>query len=173
METSPEIPASHLQSQLWIPRPPTYDDLQLTPLYPEMEPPHFEPLLNIDFGGPGGGQLSELTGLVCYMGYDPHPMLGMQAIYADGRTVLFGSRNGCEVYFTIAGPDGERITEVGFFHGFDEYPRPSADREGMPTRLGGLQVRGIHGSSYMAATNSISLPRTMAEHRTLLRSSLG
>ncbi|OJJ07411.1 hypothetical protein ASPVEDRAFT_142746 [Aspergillus versicolor CBS 583.65] len=143
-ETTPET-ASHLQNQLWIPRPPTYDGLQLTPLYPEMEPPPFEPLLNVDFGGPGGAHLSELTGLVCYMGYDPHPLLGMQAIYADGRTVLFGSTHACEVYFTIAGPDGERVTEVSIFHGFVEFPPPCVDAETVPTRLSGLQFKTNYG----------------------------
>lgn len=146
-ETSPETSASHLQHQLWIPRPPIYDGLQLTPLYPEIEPPRFEPLLNVDFGGPGGAHLSELTGLVGYMGYDPHPLLGMQAVYADGRAVLFGSTRACEVYFTISGPYGERITEVSVFHGFDEFPPPCVDAEAVPTRLSGLQVGDIHGSS--------------------------
>ena len=112
-KTSPEIRASHPQSHLWFPSPPAHDGLQLTPLYPSMEPLPFQPLLSIDFGGPNGLYLSELTGIVCYLGYDPHPLLGMQAVYADGRSVLFGSRRGCEVYFAISGPDGERITGVG------------------------------------------------------------
>lgn len=103
-----------------------------------MESLLFEPLLDVDFGGPGGVYLSELTGLVCYMGYDPHPLLGMQAVYADGRTALFGSRRGCETYFAIAGPDGERITQVSVLNHCGDPSQTSVNG------LCGLQVGGIH-----------------------------
>lgn len=106
-----------------------------------MGPLPFEPLLNIDFGGPRGAYLSELTGIVCYMGYDPHPLLGMQAVYADGRSVLFGSRRGCEVYFAIAGPDGEHITEVSVSNHVNDFLQASY-RQTVSEGVCGLKVGG-------------------------------
>ncbi|KAL4937344.1 hypothetical protein BDV06DRAFT_227027 [Aspergillus oleicola] len=42
----------------------------------------------------------------------------MEAIYVDGRSLLFGAKRGCALHFSIPGPDGERIAEVGILKSF-------------------------------------------------------
>ncbi|KAL2817020.1 hypothetical protein BDW59DRAFT_182360 [Aspergillus cavernicola] len=119
------------QSHLWVPCPPTYDSLQLSALYPPLPILSFEPLLNIDFGGPGGLYLSRLTELVCYMGYDPHPVLGMKAIYADGRS---------------------RVTEIGILNYLEDYVRTTMNTQVASRGLCGLQVTTNHGRRATFAT---------------------
>ncbi|KAL4778402.1 hypothetical protein BJX76DRAFT_362764 [Aspergillus varians] len=140
------------QPHLWMPCLPTYDSLQLSALYPPLPNLPFEPLLNVDFGGPGGLYLSRLTELVCYMGYGSHPVLGMEAIYADGRSVLFGSRRGCRLSFAIGGPDGERITEIGILKYIDDYVQTTMNTQVTSRGLCGLQVTTNHGPRATFAT---------------------
>ncbi|KAI2918310.1 hypothetical protein CBS147371_4222 [Aspergillus niger] len=108
-------------SQLWAPHAPMYEGLFVSLLLPPEPPRAFEPLSNMDFGGPGG------------MGYH----------YADGKSVFFGSTGGCAISIPINGPDGERISGVSIV----EDNRDLVQSEG----LGGLQVSTNYGRSVILA----------------------
>lgn len=70
------------------------------------------------------------------MGYDPYPLLGIETAYADGRTMLLGSRHGCQLSFTIGGSGGERITEISAMNRNTSYIRTKVVTHG----LCGLEV---------------------------------
>ncbi|KAL4966490.1 F-box protein [Aspergillus stella-maris] len=126
-------------TDLWNPCPPTYNQVYTTPLQPSPPRLQFEYLLNMDFGGPGGHHLSDLTGLVCFMGNDPHAVHGLMAFYTDGRSVLFGSKRGCGLSFAISGPMGERIVEIRIMRFVEDNVWDGTDTRIAPG-LAGLQV---------------------------------
>ncbi|EHA18623.1 hypothetical protein ASPNIDRAFT_129458, partial [Aspergillus niger ATCC 1015] len=73
-------------SQLWAPHAPMYEGLFVSLLLPPEPPRAFEPLSNMDFGGPGGRYLMSLTRLDFHVTSYPHPLIGMGYHYADGNT---------------------------------------------------------------------------------------
>lgn len=46
------------------------------------------------------------------MGNDPYPLLGIETVYADDRSMLVGSRQGRQPSLTIGGSGGEHISEI-------------------------------------------------------------
>ncbi|KAG2416352.1 hypothetical protein HFD88_007567 [Aspergillus terreus] len=58
---------SRVQSHLWTPHPPRHEELTISPLLPAQSPRAFEPLTNIDFGGPRGLLLGSLSRLALHM----------------------------------------------------------------------------------------------------------
>lgn len=107
-----------------------------TPL-PSQPPRAFEPLTNIDFGGPRGQLLGSLTRLTFHMTSTPHPIMGIEIFYSDGRSVLFGSNGGCAISCCIDGSKGDHINRVGILEN-DRIRRSITD-------LGGLQVLTNYG----------------------------
>ncbi|KAJ5475949.1 hypothetical protein N7475_001678 [Penicillium sp. IBT 31633x] len=68
-----------IQSCLWKPHPPSAKDLRFSPMLPTSgSSPTFEPLITIDFGGPGGVLLGLLTRLTFYMMDGPSPLVGIE-----------------------------------------------------------------------------------------------
>ncbi|GLA14303.1 hypothetical protein AnigIFM62618_000679 [Aspergillus niger] len=130
-------------SQLWAPHAPMYEGLFVSLLLPPEPPRAFEPLSNMDFGGPGGRYLMSLTRLDFHVTSYPHPLIGMGYHYADGRSIFFGSTGGCAISIPINGPDGERISGVSIV----EDNRDFVQSEG----LGGLQVSTNYGRSVILA----------------------
>lgn len=123
----------HIQSSLWVPCPPSEKGLNFSPLLPESRLSRaFEPLTNIDFGGPGGELLRLLTRLTFYMTAGPLPFKGIEIFYADRKPLLYGTRSGCGLSFVIDGSKGEHIDHVSIVENGSEY-----DPEII---LGGLQV---------------------------------
>lgn len=116
----------------WTPHPPRHEDLIISTLLPSQPPRAFEPLINIDFGGPRGLLLGSLTRLAFHMASSPYPLIGIEIFYSDGKSVLFGSNSGCEISFFVNGSNGERINQVGILE--DNQRHYSA------IGLGGLQV---------------------------------
>lgn len=146
---SQEMGFFHVHSHLWIPSIPTYEGLEITALQPPAPSSGrtFEPLVNVDFAGPGGRLLSSLTRLVCYLSKYTHPLMGFEMIYADGKSILFGSNGGCELSFPIDGPKGERINKVGILDDshedylFNDFPGNNGqDSRRIDRHLSGLQV---------------------------------
>ncbi|GLA27474.1 hypothetical protein AnigIFM63326_004683 [Aspergillus niger] len=130
-------------SQLWPPHAPMYEGLFVSLLLPPEPPRAFEPLSNMDFGGPEGRYLMSLTRLDFHVTSYPHPLIGLGYHYADGRSVFFGSTGGCAISIPINGPDGERISGVSIV----EDNRDFVQSEG----LGGLQVSTNYGRSVILA----------------------
>lgn len=129
------------QPHLWKPYPPEHEGLEISSLLPFLPTRPFELLNNIDFGGSKGVLLGNLTRLVVHMASNPRPLIGIEVFYSGGKSVSFGSSNGCEISFFINGYKGERIDQVGILEGNREY-YPE-------TSLGGLQVfslRILHAS---------------------------
>lgn len=120
-----------VQSHLWTPHPPSHEELTISPLLPAQSPRAFEPLTNIDFGGPRGLLVGSLSRLALHMVSCLCPIIGIE-IFFDGRSVLFGSEGGCVLSFFVNGPAGERINTVSILEDSREY---YASRS-----LGGLQV---------------------------------
>ncbi|XHG00078.1 hypothetical protein AWENTII_003549 [Aspergillus wentii] len=112
---------SCVQFKLWTPYAPGYEDLRISTLLPSLSDWAFEPLINIDFGGPRGLLLGSLTRLVFHMASYPYPLVGIETSYSDGRTVLFGSNGGCEISFSIDGSKGERINRIDALEGNRRY----------------------------------------------------
>lgn len=71
----------------------------------------FDPLVNVDFGGPQGILLPFLTRIVVHMLAETCPIVGMDFFYTD-RCMRFGSGGATELSFFLDGPAGERITAV-------------------------------------------------------------
>ncbi|KGO47924.1 hypothetical protein PEXP_037990 [Penicillium expansum] len=123
--------SSRVQSHLWTPHPPRHEDLRISILLPSQSSGAFEPLTNIDFGGPRGLLLAS-SRLTFHMASDPHLFIGIEISYSDGRSILFGSSGGCGISFFIDGSNGERINRIGMLPNIRRsHPEPS---------LGGLQV---------------------------------
>lgn len=104
----------------------------------------FEPLANIDFGGPRGLLLGSLTSLAFHMTSDPDPILGIEISHSDGGSVLFGSSGGCRVSFFVDGPKGERVNQIGIL---EDRPREHGQTCWATIGLGGLQVFSTYSSS--------------------------
>ena len=137
---------SYVQSHLWTPQSPRHDNLKLSPLLPSLPSQPFEPLTNIDFGGPRGLLLGSLTGLTFHMASRPHPLIGIELSFANGKSVLFGSDRGCGISFLIAGSTGERVNRVSILKdNRDYYPTPG---------LGGLEVCSKHFQASVDDTNT-------------------
>lgn len=100
------------QSDLWIPRVPTYKNFEISTLEPPRYSHASKVLLDIDFGGRHGVLLSSLTRIVVHMVSDPRPIIGIDVFYTD-RGMRLGSGGGTEISFLIDGPGGERITSMG------------------------------------------------------------
>ena len=127
-----DINAPSIFSSLWTPNIPEEKDLKLGTLLPSQPLDVFEPLINVDFGGPKGIRLGELTRLTCYMTSGYRPLIGIEVFYADGTSFLYSSGGGCEISFFLNGPAGERIHQVGIVE------KKSGDDSEIP--LSGLQV---------------------------------
>lgn len=67
--------SSCVQSHLWTPHPPRHEDLRISALLPPQPSRAFEPLINIDFGGPRGLLRGSLTRLAFHMASSPHPLV--------------------------------------------------------------------------------------------------
>ncbi|KAL4915861.1 hypothetical protein BDW62DRAFT_203313 [Aspergillus aurantiobrunneus] len=130
----------HVEFNLWMPHPPAYDDIEFSALQPSMPTRLFEPLVSIDFGGPGGLLLSSLKRLVFYMGPGTHHVIGLEVFYADGSSFFFGTNWGCELSFPIDGPNGERVNGISTLNYVDSSLAPG--EQGWPGDRGvcGLQV---------------------------------
>ncbi|KAL3469477.1 hypothetical protein BJX99DRAFT_265147 [Aspergillus californicus] len=131
-------------SRLWMPHPPVNKGLMLTDLLPCRRYRAFEPLTNIDFGGPKGLRLGTLIRLVVYMVKGTCPLIGMEAFYSNGTSTLFGSNLGCGLSLFLSGPKGERINRIGILQGYASR-RPLVNFNGfVPPNpqpgLGGLQI---------------------------------
>ncbi|KAJ5619619.1 hypothetical protein N7510_003603 [Penicillium lagena] len=119
-----------VQSYLWTSHLPGHDGLRISPLLPYKSSRAFEPLTNIDFGGPRGLFLRSLTMFTFYMASGPYPITGIEISYSDRRPMLFGSKDGCGLSFFLDGSKGERINRVGILE----------DNRCDSIGLGGLQV---------------------------------
>lgn len=128
-----------VQSHLWTPHPPRHEGVRISSLLPSQPSRAFEPLTNIDFGGPRGLLLGSLTRLALHMASDPHPLIGIEISYSDGRSVLFGSNRGCGISFFVDGSKGERINRIGILEDNRRY-HPIIG-------LGGLQVLSTYSPS--------------------------
>lgn len=114
-----------------------HEDLRISTPLPSQPSRAFESLTNIDFGGPIGLHLGSLTRLTFHMTSTPHPIMGIEIFYADGRSVLFGSNGGCGISFCTDGSKRERINRVGILEN-DRIHRSI-------TGLGGLQMSTNYG----------------------------
>lgn len=130
---SDDVASPDIHSSLWAPYPPTDKNLEFSPMLPSSRPSRiFEPLMNIDFGGPRGPLLKGFTRLIFYMTSRPSPLIGIEVLHSDRNSLLCDTRSGCELSFFISGLEGERIDRVGVFEESSAY-----DPE---ITLGGLQV---------------------------------
>ncbi|KAJ5569594.1 uncharacterized protein N7459_009024 [Penicillium hispanicum] len=131
------IDLSRVRSYLWTPCVPSHENLRLSALLPSQPFRSFEPLINIDFGGPRGQLLQTLTRLVFYMASGPLPLVGIEAFYSDGTSRNFGAKDGREISFFVNGPKGERVNRIAILQDNQRYV-PA-------TGLGGLQVFTNYG----------------------------
>ncbi|KGO74307.1 hypothetical protein PITC_019770 [Penicillium italicum] len=128
--------SSRVQSHLWTPHAPRQEELRISILLPFRSPRAFEPLTNIDFGGPRGLLLASLARLTFYMTSYPYLFIGIEISYSDGRSVLHGSSGGCGLSFFVDGSNGERINRIGVLGIRESQPEMSLD---------GLQVSTNYG----------------------------
>ncbi|KAK2768311.1 hypothetical protein FQN54_000164 [Arachnomyces sp. PD_36] len=103
---------TYIQSRLWSSGPPHHSDITLSALVPQIPSGPFEPLISIDFGGPGGALLGSLTGITAHMISSKTPVVGMTFIYGD-KSITFGRLGAVALTVLIDGPGGERILGVG------------------------------------------------------------
>lgn len=136
--------SSRVQSHLWTPHPPRHEDLSISILLSSQSSGIFEPLTNIDFGGPRGLLLASLARLTFHMVSDPHLFIGIDISYSDGRSILFGSSGGCGISFFVDGSKGERINRIGIL--------PNIRRSHPERSLGGLQVIATRSICIYACT---------------------
>jgi hypothetical protein len=71
----------------------------------------YNPIWNIDFGGPSGEKLSKLTRIVAHMEDETTPLVGLM-FDINGEDIMYGNRGRTEVSFIIDGAGGERISKV-------------------------------------------------------------
>ncbi|CAG8192000.1 unnamed protein product [Penicillium salamii] len=124
-----------IQSVLWAPHPPSEKYVKCSPLLPLSESPQpFDPLTNIDFGGPKGVHLGRLTRLTFHMAASnsPLPLTGIEIFLSDGHSFLCGSRSDCELSLFIEGSKGERIDRIDILE--------ESSRYHLKKVLGGLQI---------------------------------
>lgn len=129
---NPATLQSPLQAFLWIPHSPSEQEVHISNFFPHQLMRTFDPVTNVDFGGPGGRSLGALTRLTFYMESTPDPLTGIELFYADSSPLLVGSRDGCEISCLVNGPKGERLAHIGVFE--------ENESNGSGTRLKGLQV---------------------------------
>lgn len=98
-------------SALWYPKPPRYQDVALGSILPRVPTGPFSPLVNMDFGGPGGVLLQSLTRLIVHVAHNRYPIVGMEFRYGD-ESVRFGGQGSVQITTLIDGPAGERIQSV-------------------------------------------------------------
>jgi hypothetical protein len=99
------------ESCLWIPQAPAHQGLTISALEPSQAPRPFDPLINIDFGGPHGVLLASLTRLVVHMVSEFRPIVGLEFVY-NNRSIKFGLGGVAEISALIDGQGGERIINV-------------------------------------------------------------
>ncbi|KAF9892815.1 hypothetical protein FE257_000404 [Aspergillus nanangensis] len=99
-----------IRSTLWKPSIPKHPNWEVSPSFLPWASQSQEPLINMDFGGPGGNLLGSLIGMTVHIkaGYN---IVGITYEYSD-RAVTFGCAAGVGLSFFIDGPGGERITVV-------------------------------------------------------------
>ncbi|KAL4910813.1 hypothetical protein BDW74DRAFT_172276 [Aspergillus multicolor] len=93
---------------------PTYPRRTVT-LAPEPQNPRPDtssPILNIDFGGPGGERLTRLTRIVAHMLDKFAPFVGLSFYFNDQGFIHFGRKGSMEVSSLIKGPGGQLISNV-------------------------------------------------------------
>ena len=132
---SKSIDAQQISSSLWVPDIPNEVDLVMSKTLPSQPFKVFEPLINIDFGGPKGIYLGVFTRITCHMTSNPYPLIGLEIFHADGRSLLYGIAGGCELSFFVNGQTGERIRQVGIVE------EKSLNDDNVS--LGGLQVNSL------------------------------
>ncbi|RDW67299.1 F-box protein [Aspergillus mulundensis] len=149
---------SPAQRHLWMPCPPLYEKLKISTLQPRQGSLPFEPLHNIDFGGPGGTLLPSLTRLVFHMESQPNPLVGIEIIYNEGHSVLYGRKIGCALSFLIDSVNGERIDQVGTL-GWSEnsFSWPGEESRTLSLGLCGLQITTDIGRTFTVAPISSTL----------------
>ncbi|KAL5041593.1 hypothetical protein BDW71DRAFT_201251 [Aspergillus fruticulosus] len=155
---------SRIQSHLWMPAVPHHDGVDLSTLLPPQNALPFAPLISIDFGAPGGLGLAELTRLVFYMGFDPNPIRGVKAVYANGVSRLFGSGNGSELSFCIDGPNGERVVKIAVLHRVDDTPHDDELQSGKISSLCGVHISTNRGRTATLCTMERRLDAKVAIH---------
>lgn len=95
----------------------------------------FEPLINIDFGGPHG-QLLPTLNMVAVMMSNKGQFIGLRFTYVDGTSIFYGNELGSIKTYYIDGPGGERIERVKV-----EFPRND------PNRIESLKVMNAPGTT--------------------------
>lgn len=78
---------------------------------PALPPRIFEPLTNIDFGGPRGLLLTSLTRLTFHMA-PGYILMEIKIFDPDGKRVNFGSNGSCEISLFVNGSKEERVNLV-------------------------------------------------------------
>ncbi|KAJ5627220.1 hypothetical protein N7528_004647 [Penicillium herquei] len=133
------------QSLLWAPCAPNKKSVEISTLLPLSNASRtFEPLMNIDFDGPEDLVVGRVRRITCYMTTGHCPLVGIEIFHSDGRSVLCGMRNGCELSFFLDGANGECIDKVDIYedNSSNEHLGIFDDTEPDPiTLLDGLQVR--------------------------------
>ncbi|KAJ5833106.1 hypothetical protein N7474_001417 [Penicillium riverlandense] len=142
-----------VQSYLWTSHLPGHEGLRISPLLPSMPSRAFEPLTNIDFGGPRGLFLKSLTRLTFYMASDSYPITGIEIFYSDRRSLLSGTKDGCELSFFLDGSNGERINQLGVL---EDSWRDSVG-------LGGLQISTNYGRTTTFAPLRLRLNAALSQ----------
>ncbi|KAJ0425254.1 hypothetical protein BJY00DRAFT_204588 [Aspergillus carlsbadensis] len=108
--TDLEIFNGYASQPLWTPSYPR-ETVSLVPM-PELESSGFDPILNVDFGGPNGERLPRLTRIVARMLGRADPIVGLTFYFCDHTSDHFGRHGSMEVSSFIDGPGGERISSV-------------------------------------------------------------
>lgn len=100
-----------VENTLWTPSIPWHNtSIQVFPT--PSTSGKYQPLLNVDFGGPDGSQLSSLTRIVAHMGRLPYLIAGFEIFYSQFESKLYGNRALVERSFIVDGVNGERIDEA-------------------------------------------------------------
>ncbi|KAJ5702049.1 hypothetical protein N7488_009597 [Penicillium malachiteum] len=135
------------QSLLWAPCAPNKKSVEISTLLPLSNASRaFEPLMNIEFGGPEGLFVGSVRRITCYMKTGYCPLVGIEIFHSDGRSVLCGTRNGCELSWFLDGANGECIDKVDIYedNSSNEHIGIFDDTEpDLIILLDGLQVRRI------------------------------
>ncbi|KAL2822775.1 hypothetical protein BDW59DRAFT_149120 [Aspergillus cavernicola] len=105
--------ANSLTSQpIWTPSYPR-ETVSLVPhLQSQPRLQTFNPVLNLDFGGPNGERLPRLTRIVTHMLNKLAPIVGLTFYLNDQSYIHFGQQGSMEVSSFVDGPGGEFISSV-------------------------------------------------------------
>lgn len=104
-------PRSSFDGDIWTPQIP-HNVRLLTRSSKTAGNQKFNPVLNMNFGGPRGCMLGSLTKIIVTMMGIPGLVIGIEFCYSGGKTTFFGSRGGVELLLLVDGPGGERINGV-------------------------------------------------------------